>query len=317
MSDEEIIACYPTPSIFFCESKLVIGYGLIVFALGLLLCYYAVLTLRNYLRSPDSTTRNVSSFFVMTAFSFSASSATLFLDPNVQKSNARYFYQTIPRLFFCLSQCMLSEQTITILVLLRVRYAKIMKWLVIIIHYFFILITIVFSFILVSYPYSIDSQEEKINITNNIILPVISTVYLLLQGISLIVNTLAFVFLPKISQMFQPSFIKKMKAILIFAAFFFITYTFVSAYQSVSVPFDRVFIIDYGFNIFIISMSIQNLLSDDLPKVVYTVLMWLMTNETQIKEDDKSKDEETPDRSNDKVIEQALVNLDDGYFFPT
>jgi hypothetical protein len=133
-----------------------------------------------------------------------------------------FFYQTFARYLYCLSNCVLSEQTAVILCFAKVFGAKILKWSLILVRYAFIIMSVVSAFL--SYA-RIDSKAQfdyylKIDFYAKYVNPIISIGFLIIQALFVVTTTIAFVFVPRIINLFDKKFIKSMKILLFLLSFF-------------------------------------------------------------------------------------------------
>ena len=310
MSDNAIRNCYPNPSLFECESQSVWADVFVGGILSIPILYFTVQVIRQYLVTKEEAMRGVAAFFIYTSFTFIAIIANTF-QPSVSAyvTYSIYFYQSFPRILYCLSHCVLAEQTVLILVIVQIPFAKVLKYLLIICRYVFILISIFTAFF--SYiPMSTEDTYIKVEFYSAYINPIGSYAYLVLHSIFILTTAIAFVFVPRISDLFDRKFIRSMRILLFsISLFFFIWYIFFT-YQNQTVDFNRVIAIDSSIDVAIISLAAWNMVSEYIPRTLFATAMWYLSSTPKGKE-------ENEEEQRTQVISQPLQDTnDDDYLFP-
>jgi hypothetical protein len=314
MTDFDIRECYPNPLFFECESiariaDIIIG-GVLVFPI----LFFTAQFVKQFFETGDKSMRNICSFFVLTSFSFTAliTNSLIGTEASVH-SNSDYFYQAFPRYLYCLSNCVLAEKTAIVLCLVKVFGAKIIKWSLIFVRYAFIIMSIVSAFLAFA---KIDSEMNfnynlKFDFYKKYVNPIMSVGFLILHALFVIVTTIAFVFIPRISDLFDKKFIKSMKILLFVLSFFFLIWYIFFEYMRGTVNFNRIIIIRYGLDNGIISMSIFNIFAEYIPKTLFASAMWFLSRTPKGTEESEKEDH--------KEITLSLSlndNEDDMYLFP-
>ena len=315
MSDIDILPCYPIPSAIQCPYRVSIAFCIIVSLCGLFLLYFLVVSIKKFRAENNPINRRIASFFMLAVYSYFATVANFVMDTNAAYTNAIYCAQSIPRAYYCISQCMLAEQTATILIMLKIRFSKILKYAIQTMYYIFMVASVATSFICVSIPFP--DPEVRADFVDAYVNPFISYAYLIVIALTIVINAIAFVFIPSIYDLFQKKFITLMRLLLLLCSFFFVCFYIVFTYNMSGFSFDRIIIIDHGIGTYIISTAIQNFLAEYIPKFIYVVMMWYLTfgiaSNKEANESDQTQSNDT-----DQVVNQTLVALDnDGtYYFP-
>ena len=313
MSDVDILPCYPIPSVFQCKDRESIALLLFILIFGIFIMFSLIISIRKFIAEKSELNRRITSFFLLCVYGCFGLVTNFFMDSNCAYTNAIYCAQSVPRAFYCISQCMLAEQTASILIMLKIKFSKILKYAIHIMYYVFIVASIAIAFICISVPF--ENPVVRLNFISSYVNPFISYAYLIVHALTIVINAIAFVFLPSIYELFHKKFIKLMRILLFLCSFFFLCFYIVFIYDDSVCPFDRVLIIDHGTKIYVLSSAIQNLLAEYIPKIIYSTMMWYMTYE--ISKHDETEEHSQGDENDNQVVNQSLVELDnDKYYFP-
>ena len=308
MSDSEIANCYPNPSFFQCNSNYVWIDICIGGLLAIPILYFTSQVIRQYIETRESSLRNVVAFFIYASFSFVAIVTNSFLPAETAYlTYSMYVYQTISRSVYCLSHCVLAEQIVIILVLVNVPFAKLLKYVLMLCRYLFILITIAVA-VLTFIPLSTDLYF-KVAIFSDYINPIISYGYLVLISFFIITTSIAFVFVPRISNLFDKKFIMSMKILLITISFFYFIWYIFFTYQNQVVDFNRIIAIDSGIDAEILSLTMWNCVSEYIPRALFATAMWFLSGTPKSAEEQEIE-------SKSSTISQSLNDEDSHYLFP-
>ena len=304
--------CYPTISTFECDSPAVWLDTVIGIVLSLPVLYMAVLMIKESWLSGDDRMKHIASYFILNAFSFVSLMMSQLVPAIVnQQTYALFIYQVFPRCLFCLSHCVLAEQTAEILCLVKVPYSKILRYTVIGLRYVFI----VFSTVLGILTFVISEEWKaqlysKVNFYSAVIYPLMQYSYLILHGLFILITTLAFVFIPRISQIFNKKFILNIRKLLLVITFFLFVWNVVYTLQYADFDIHYIIIADNSIEAAIITVCIENIISEYIPRTIYAGTMWYMSHST--------KEEETHDVVNKEISQQPFATeFDDLNIFPT
>jgi len=155
---------------------------------------------------------------------------------------------------------------------------------------------------------------RKINFYQLYVNPIMSYAYLILCSLFIITTTVAFVFVPKITDLFDKKFIKSMRIVLFFISLFFVIWYIFYIYQNSIVDFNRVLITDVGLDIGIIILAILNMFAEYIPRTLFASAMWFLSSTPKGTENN----EETVTQE-ELVLSHSLAdeNDDEKYLFPT
>ena len=304
--------CYPSTSFVECYSSAKWMDTIVGIGLSLPVFYMAVLMVRESFKSKDERMKHISSYFILNAFSFGSLVMSQFLPASVnQVSYALYLYQCFPRCLFCLSHCVLADQTAEILCLVKVPYSNFLRLAVIGLKYIFIVFSCVLGILVfvISDEWRIDPYQ-KVNFYSAVIYPLMQYSYLILHGLFILITTLAFVFIPRISQLFNRKFIINMRRLLLLITFFLLVWNVVYTLQYADFDINYIIWADHSIDLAIIVVCIENTLSEYLPRTIYAGAMWYLSH--------SSKEDATQEVTSKEIISQPFATeFDDLNIFPT
>jgi hypothetical protein len=311
MSDDAVRYCYPNPSFFECKSiariaDVIIG-GVLIFPI----LFFTAQFIKQFFETGNESMRNICSFFALTSFTFIAMVKNPFIGSEVAASgHSSFFYQTFSNCLYCLSKCVLAEQTVIVLCLVKVFGAEILKWSLIFVRYFFIIMSVVSAFLAFA---RIDSEMDfdytlKLKLYKNYLNPIITVGSLILHALFIITTTIAFVLIPRVTDLFDKKFIKSMKILLFILSFFFLIWCIYYVYLRSTVDFNRIIINRYGLDVGIISSTIFSMFTEYIPRTLFATAMWFLMRAPKGSEESEEEDHK------EMILSQSLNNNEDDMY---
>ena len=162
----------------------------------------------------------------------------------------------------------------------------------------------------------IDSEMDfdytlKLKLYKNYLNPIITVGSLILHALFIITTAIAFVFIPRVTDLFDKKFIKSMKILLFILSFFFLIWCIYYVYLRSTVDFNRIIINRYGLDVGIISSTIFSMFTEYIPRTLFATAMWFLARAPKGSEESEEEDHK-------KIILSRSLNNneDDMYLFP-
>ena len=297
--------CYPLASIFECSSKTTyidtISGGL----LSIPVFFFAKQTINKYFLTKNDQIRIIVSFFIFTVYSLVSLLISQFLPLDIDPV-VLYVFQIYPRALSCISYAILAEQIASILCIMRVRFAKIYKIIILLIKYLFLLIAVVFAFLVFLNPvqsWKDDPYNKAIFFMENIY-PFIQYAYLVLYGIFIFTAALTFILLPEISGLFNPRETKIVKILLFFITFFFLIWNIVNTILHIGFDYSQMIYIHFGLHVMVFANIFASIISEYIPKTLSAFTMWYLSY------DSDENQQETNSNNQPDVINEDMLHAD-------
>jgi len=292
--------CFFGGSITDCKSNISyydIGIG---FLLLLPILYFASEMIREYVRTKNKSLKAATCFYITCGFT-----AIFYITVPVLPSQCTlstlvvYSHQKIALFTYSLSHLIIADQSIGVLVLLHAQFSNFFK--AVVSFFMYINIALIFGVaILSNFPFTVSQRRNTFDVVSSI-----STFSVLFsRGVFLCATAYAFVFYPRIKELFTVKSVQLMRFLLLIVSFS--TLIWVSYLIWSRLNLDPVFCfgsMDPANNTrkaLIISL-ITNIIADYIPRSLFACIMWFLSSVSQNEEDISTVSKNIIDSSDDSL----------------